>query len=118
VAFRVAAEAIAHNHQPVENQIPHRTYLRQGNAQQETRSGRGISCFIDDSESTEVKARVCGPDRDVRTHRDVQRAATTAAQMAKTVRPERSAATPCSEWDVAALLEHMAGGTSYLYGGL
>jgi hypothetical protein len=34
------------------------------------------------------------------------RAATIAAQMARTVVPEQpSAATPCSEWDVAALLE-------------
>lgn len=48
-----------------------------------------------------------------------ERAATAAAQMARTVRPDqRSAATPCSEWDVGALLEHMAGGSSYLLGAL
>lgn len=48
-----------------------------------------------------------------------ERAATTAAQIARTVGPElRSAPTPCSEWDVGALLEHMAGGSSYLLAAL
>lgn len=46
-------------------------------------------------------------------------AATHAAQLARGVRPEqRSLPTPCSEWDVAALLEHMAGGPAYLLGAL
>jgi uncharacterized protein (TIGR03086 family) len=44
-----------------------------------------------------------------------ERAATAAASMARTVcQEQRSAPTPCTEWDVAALLEHMAGGPAYL----
>ena len=44
-----------------------------------------------------------------------ERAATNAAAMAERVRPEqRSAPTPCSEWDVDTLLSHMVGGTGYL----
>ena len=46
-------------------------------------------------------------------------AASRAAESARSVRPEqRSLPTPCSEWDVAALLEHMAGGSAYLLGAL
>lgn len=44
-----------------------------------------------------------------------ERAATNAASMVEQVRPEqRTAATPCAEWDVGALVTHMAGGTGYL----
>jgi uncharacterized protein (TIGR03086 family) len=44
-----------------------------------------------------------------------ERAATCAASMAAQVRPDqRSAPTPCTEWDVDALLSHMVGGTRYL----
>jgi uncharacterized protein (TIGR03086 family) len=43
------------------------------------------------------------------------RAATNAALMVEQVRPEqRHAPTPCTEWDVDALIVHMAGGTGYL----
>lgn len=45
-----------------------------------------------------------------------ERAATNAALMVEQVRPEqREAATPCTEWDVDALIAHMAGGTGYLF---
>ena len=48
-----------------------------------------------------------------------ERAATDAAAMAGRVSVEQlNDATPCSEWTVAQLLEHMAGGTSYLLGAL
>ena len=48
-----------------------------------------------------------------------ERAATRAAEMACGVRPEQmSLPTPCSEWDVAGLLDHMAGGSAYLFGAL
>jgi uncharacterized protein (TIGR03086 family) len=48
-----------------------------------------------------------------------ERAATDAAAMVEQVRPEqRGAPTPCSEWDVDALVEHMVGGTAYLLGAL
>jgi len=44
-----------------------------------------------------------------------ERAATDAVAMVDHVRADqRSAPTPCSEWDVDALVTHMAGGTSYL----
>jgi uncharacterized protein (TIGR03086 family) len=44
-----------------------------------------------------------------------ERAAFTAADMALNVTSEqRQLPTPCKEWDVAALLEHMAGGAVYL----
>jgi uncharacterized protein (TIGR03086 family) len=44
-----------------------------------------------------------------------ERAATNAASMVGQVRPEQQGApTPCSEWDVDALVSHMAGGTIYL----
>jgi uncharacterized protein (TIGR03086 family) len=44
-----------------------------------------------------------------------ERAAFTAADMARQVTSEqRQLPTPCSEWDVAALLDHMAGGSVYL----
>jgi uncharacterized protein (TIGR03086 family) len=46
-------------------------------------------------------------------------AATRAAALARGVGEEqRSLPTPCSEWDVAALLDHMAGGARYLFGAL
>ena len=48
-----------------------------------------------------------------------ERAASAASGLARSVRPEQMGlATPCSEWDVAALLEHMAGGPGYLLGAL
>lgn len=48
-----------------------------------------------------------------------ERSAARAAELARTVGDDqRSLPTPCSEWDVAALLEHMAGGMSYLHGAL
>jgi uncharacterized protein (TIGR03086 family) len=44
-----------------------------------------------------------------------ERAASSAVEMAETVRPEqRHAPTPCREWDVDALLAHMVGGPGYL----
>ena len=44
-----------------------------------------------------------------------ERAATNAAAMVEEVGPdERGLATPCSAWDVAALVDHMTGGTTYL----
>jgi uncharacterized protein (TIGR03086 family) len=44
-----------------------------------------------------------------------ERAATGAVAMAATVRSDqRDAPTPCEEWDVDALLEHMVSGTGYL----
>lgn len=44
-----------------------------------------------------------------------ERAATAAAALGRSVGADQMAlATPCSEWDVAALLEHMAGGPAYL----
>jgi uncharacterized protein (TIGR03086 family) len=47
------------------------------------------------------------------------RAAIGAASMAGQVRPEQQQApTPCTEWDVAALLDHMVAGTGYLLGAL
>jgi uncharacterized protein (TIGR03086 family) len=48
-----------------------------------------------------------------------EQAAVRAAELARSVRPEQQSwPTPCSEWDVAALLEHMAGGSAYLLGAL
>jgi len=48
-----------------------------------------------------------------------ERAAGNAAELARSVRPEqRGLPTPCSEWDVDALLAHMAGGSAYLLGAL
>ncbi|MEN9646429.1 MAG: hypothetical protein RL238_3098 [Actinomycetota bacterium] len=48
-----------------------------------------------------------------------ERAALTASGLARSVRPDQMGLpTPCSEWDVAALLEHMAGGPMYLLGAL
>lgn len=47
------------------------------------------------------------------------RAASVAAARARAVSSEQlGLATPCTEWDVAALLEHMAGGPSYLLAAL
>jgi uncharacterized protein (TIGR03086 family) len=44
-----------------------------------------------------------------------ERAATNAAMMAGRVAGDQmTLATPCREWDVAALLEHMSGGAAYL----
>jgi uncharacterized protein (TIGR03086 family) len=44
-----------------------------------------------------------------------ERAASSAAVMARRVRPDqRPWSTPCREWDVAALLEHMSAGALYL----
>jgi uncharacterized protein (TIGR03086 family) len=44
-----------------------------------------------------------------------ERAGNGAAALAAQVRPEQlSLATPCSEWDVAALVAHMQAGTGYL----
>jgi uncharacterized protein (TIGR03086 family) len=46
-----------------------------------------------------------------------ERAASDAVAMAVKVTPDQlEAPTPCREWTVAQLLEHMAGGTSYLLG--
>lgn len=48
-----------------------------------------------------------------------ERAADGAATRIAAVQPsERTAATPCAEWDVDALLEHMAGGPAYLLAAL
>jgi uncharacterized protein (TIGR03086 family) len=48
-----------------------------------------------------------------------ERATERAMAMAGMVTPELlGAATPCAEWDVAALLEHMAGGPAYLLGAM
>jgi uncharacterized protein (TIGR03086 family) len=48
-----------------------------------------------------------------------ERAATDAAAMVERVRPDQwEAPTPCSEWDVTALVTHMAAGTGYLLGAL
>jgi uncharacterized protein (TIGR03086 family) len=48
-----------------------------------------------------------------------ERAVSAASGLARSVRPDQMGlATPCSEWDVAALLEHMAGGPAYLLGAL
>jgi DNA-binding transcriptional ArsR family regulator len=48
-----------------------------------------------------------------------ERAAGGAVATAAEVRPDQLAlATPCTEWDVAALLAHMQAGTSYLLGSL
>ena len=47
------------------------------------------------------------------------RSAEGAAALARTVGPaQRSLPTPCSAWDVDALLDHMAGGMAYLHGAL
>jgi uncharacterized protein (TIGR03086 family) len=47
------------------------------------------------------------------------RAASNAVALAAQVRDEqRSAPTPCTEWDVEALLGHMVGGTGYLLAAL
>lgn len=44
-----------------------------------------------------------------------ERAAATASALARSVGADQlGLATPCSEWDVAALLEHMAGGPAYM----
>ena len=44
-----------------------------------------------------------------------ERAATNAAVMAGRVAGDQTKrATPCSQWDVSALLEHMSGGAAYL----
>lgn len=48
-----------------------------------------------------------------------ERAATRAAALARTVEPaQHTLPTPCSEWNVAALLEHMGGGAAYLLGSM
>jgi uncharacterized protein (TIGR03086 family) len=48
-----------------------------------------------------------------------ERAALAASRLARSVRPDQMGLeTPCSEWDVAALLEHVAGGPRYLLGTL
>src|SRR5882672_8404746 len=48
-----------------------------------------------------------------------ERAATNAVGLAEQVRPEqRHEPTPCTEWDVDALLDHMVGGTGYLLNAL
>jgi uncharacterized protein (TIGR03086 family) len=48
-----------------------------------------------------------------------ERAASGAVAMIERIPPDGwDAATPCSEWDVRALVEHMAGGTGYLAGAL
>ena len=47
------------------------------------------------------------------------RAATRAATLARSVDPGRSDdPTPCSEWNIASLLEHLAGGCGYLLAAL
>ena len=44
-----------------------------------------------------------------------ERAATDAVAMTELVGPDqRGAPTPCTEWDVTALMDHMVGGTAYL----
>ncbi len=44
-----------------------------------------------------------------------ERAASHAATLIEAVRPaDRTLPTPCAEWDVQALIDHMSGGTSYL----
>ena len=48
-----------------------------------------------------------------------ERAATNAVAMAQSVTADQTTlATPCSEWDVSALLEHMSGGGAYLMGAM
>lgn len=48
-----------------------------------------------------------------------ERSAGRAAELARTVTGGQQALpTPCSEWDVAALMGHMAGGMEYLHGAL
>jgi uncharacterized protein (TIGR03086 family) len=48
-----------------------------------------------------------------------ERSAGGAAELARTVRDDqRSLPTPCTEWDVAALLAHMSGGMEYVHGAL
>jgi uncharacterized protein (TIGR03086 family) len=48
-----------------------------------------------------------------------ERAASAASGLARSVRSDQMGLpTPCSEWDVAALLEHMGGGPAYLLGAL
>lgn len=48
-----------------------------------------------------------------------ERSAMNAASMVEQVRPEqRAEPTPCTDWDVDALITHMAGGTAYLCGAL
>ena len=48
-----------------------------------------------------------------------ERAATNAVVLAEQVRPDqRHEPTPCTEWDVEALLDHMVGGTGYLLNAL
>jgi uncharacterized protein (TIGR03086 family) len=48
-----------------------------------------------------------------------ERAATGAAVMASRVAGDQmTLATPCREWDVSALLEHMSGGAAYLMGAM
>ena len=48
-----------------------------------------------------------------------ERTAVAAGDMARKVSPQQlGGSTPCEEWDVAALLEHMAGGPNYLLASL
>jgi uncharacterized protein (TIGR03086 family) len=48
-----------------------------------------------------------------------ERSAMNAASMVEQVRPEqRAQPTPCTDWDVDALITHMSGGTAYLSGAL
>ena len=48
-----------------------------------------------------------------------ERAASAAAALGRSVRSDQlGQATPCSEWDVATLLEHMAGGPAYVWAAL